>query len=305
MQLFTNFAFLLSIFIIFAQSGLAASKRNITIDDLNPGILLQPNGSWMRSKQGQNTVGGSFSFSNDPNATVSFILPFVSSAIYWQGFKRSDGAQYWVCLDNCSSSDPYTKYILVDGHQDDVRLDDNSTTLFAVTGLLDTTHMLVIRNGQDERFGGRSQITLDAFIITVSDPGTIVNVSSEIPRPTITTQPDPISPTAFVLASGSKGLPSYLIILTLAISLAVFLIILGIVVWWCGFRRAACFGRKKHPMPTKQSHNYPSYSPTPKTGLSPKIVRFREDLTQEFSTAIPIGFNLQADDDPSMGSEQS
>lgn len=62
-------------FALYLTCVVVAQGNNITIDDLDQSVVFQPIQAWKWSAQGVGTFQGTFSFSEEPNATVVFNFP--------------------------------------------------------------------------------------------------------------------------------------------------------------------------------------------------------------------------------------
>ena len=61
------------VFVAYFASVLGA--QNVTIDDLGTSVVLSPLNAWAWSNQATGENNGTFSFSNDERATVTFTFP--------------------------------------------------------------------------------------------------------------------------------------------------------------------------------------------------------------------------------------
>jgi len=62
-------------FACFSAFWSVISAQNVTIDDLDTSVVLSPLELWAWSKEGSGENNGTFSFSNDVSATVTFTFP--------------------------------------------------------------------------------------------------------------------------------------------------------------------------------------------------------------------------------------
>ena len=65
----------LHLLLAFVVSLLASADQNVTIDNLDESVVLSPPPDWGWSDQGHEKNGGTFAFSNSPNATAKFTFP--------------------------------------------------------------------------------------------------------------------------------------------------------------------------------------------------------------------------------------
>lgn len=83
------------------------------------------------------TFRASIALLYDLSLTLILILyrTVSSTAVYWQGFKSLIGAVFYVCLD-CSPSDDISRFITVDGHEDNPELTNIVVRNFVCVKLL-------------------------------------------------------------------------------------------------------------------------------------------------------------------------
>ncbi|KIJ47252.1 hypothetical protein M422DRAFT_778185 [Sphaerobolus stellatus SS14] len=221
---------------------------NASFDDRDPRVVYQPSESWFMSGVVPQAFAGTFMFSEDINASVIFTFPIPATAVYWQGFKQSDGGAYEVCLD-CSPEDENEGYITVDGHDDNAQPSDPPSVLFSLTGLSNSVHKLVIRNRPDPRFGNLSTITVDSFTLTTSSN---VPISATTLRPLPSTltpaaSPSPTNNNGTVASVGantkiSSATERLIIGVVLGVICLLACLLVGLYFWWSR-RLARLYGR--------------------------------------------------------------
>ncbi|KAF9559487.1 hypothetical protein CPC08DRAFT_763248, partial [Agrocybe pediades] len=159
--------------------------RNLSYDDRDP--LLKYQGSWFLNFQGIYNASsvhlmGTLSVTNDSSPNVTFTFPEAVVAFYYYGIERSLGANYSICVD----CDPNNRiFVNIDGVN---RTDDGRNppvVLFSTTFPTPGVHEIILRNEQDSRFNGNSQMTIDKFDLEIVDPDAVPPTQSPSSQSTV------------------------------------------------------------------------------------------------------------------------
>ncbi|KAJ8084835.1 hypothetical protein PM082_003612 [Marasmius tenuissimus] len=216
--------------------------KNITYDDRDTNLKYGPNwyhpGTWNASSVGQS---GTLTSANDLDASVTFNFPEPAIAFYYFGIKRSSGGRYGICID-CDPNKPDFQTIDALNATDDGK--NPPVVLFLKRFDIPGHHVVILRNQNDTRRDpkGKSQITIDRFVLEVVDSSPIPNTPSpspsleiappapslEIasPAPSLTSDTDKLGPPIGSIVGGTIG----------GFLLAIVMIVTG-VYYWCRHRR--------------------------------------------------------------------
>ncbi|KAF9022629.1 hypothetical protein BDZ89DRAFT_1070573 [Hymenopellis radicata] len=151
------------------------SAKNLTYDDRDTDHLRYAGfwfntGSYNASSVGQT---GTLSSTEDFNANVTFTFPEPANAFYYFGIPRCCGGLYAICID-CDPNAPI--FIDIDAVN---RTDDGKNppvALFTKTFDDFGIHEIILKNQNDSRFG-KSQLTIDRFVLQVEDPDAVSSFS--------------------------------------------------------------------------------------------------------------------------------
>ncbi|KAF9019628.1 hypothetical protein BDZ89DRAFT_1072883 [Hymenopellis radicata] len=151
------------------------SAKNLTYDDRDTDHLRYAGfwfntGSYNASSVGQT---GTLSSTEDFNANVTFTFPEPANAFYYFGIPRCCGGSYAICID-CDPNAP--NFIDIDAVN---RTDDGKNppvALFTKTFDDFGIHEIILKNQNDTRFG-KSQLTIDRFVLQVEDPDAVSSFS--------------------------------------------------------------------------------------------------------------------------------
>ncbi|KAJ3774022.1 hypothetical protein FB446DRAFT_844314 [Lentinula raphanica] len=144
---------------------------NLTFDDRDTTDLhyaggWPQNAIWNASNVGET---GTFSYSNNDSANVTFIFPTPANAVYYYGFQRCCGGLYAICVD-CDTNNPIFEMIDAVNTTDDGKnppTKHNQIILWSKNFDKPGIHEILLTNQEDFRFGGFSEITIDRFELQV------------------------------------------------------------------------------------------------------------------------------------------
>ncbi|TDL28348.1 hypothetical protein BD410DRAFT_893381 [Rickenella mellea] len=171
--------------------------RNVTLDDNDSSLSYTQGWQGITSSE---AIGGGYRITGTNGGALHVHLPL---AIYYFGFKQSGGALYGACVD-CAGD--VTKVDSVDAHDSTSTIDRTPVVLYSKTDLDPSIpHVFQLMNFPDVRFGGTSQMSVDAFVVTLADPqsssGITVAPTTVTPTPsTISITNTQLRPTATVIS---------------------------------------------------------------------------------------------------------
>jgi hypothetical protein len=206
---------------------------NVTYDDrdsvfkYSPGWFLT--GTYNATSVGQTGTLASSDITSGVN--VTFVFPAPATEFFYFGIKRCCGAAYLICVD-CDPNDRQFVPINAvdptdDGQNPPVVLYSQK---FSVAGV----HEVILMNQPDLAFGGKSQITLDRFELTVPDPGAATASSTLLSSPSST----PTTNVGALAKSSSSTTSRYLAPILGGILGGLATLLLVIVIWLLVRRRS-------------------------------------------------------------------
>ncbi|KAK1221305.1 hypothetical protein PQX77_015888 [Marasmius sp. AFHP31] len=168
-------------------------SKSVTYDDrdlqnIRYGVSWYTEGTWS-SPSGSGTL----SSTNDLNARLTFTFPQQAIAFYYYGMKRSGGGLYGLCID-CDPDVPVDdkRFENIDALDTSDNGQNPPVVLFSRTFSTPGVHVVVLTNRNDTRVfpSGRSQITVDRFVLEVPDDS-----QPSLQQPSSTTSSIPSSST--------------------------------------------------------------------------------------------------------------
>ncbi|KAK1226067.1 hypothetical protein PQX77_010982 [Marasmius sp. AFHP31] len=116
------------------------------------------------------------------SANVTFDFPEPAIAFHYFGMRRSGGGLYEICID-CDPGEPSFQTIDALNATDDGK--NPPVALFSQHFDIPAHHVVILRNQNDSRFvpGGKSQITIDRFVLEVVDNSPVLVIPSSSPSP--------------------------------------------------------------------------------------------------------------------------
>ncbi|KAF7305146.1 hypothetical protein MKEN_01229800 [Mycena kentingensis (nom. inval.)] len=146
---------------------LPTMSKELSFDNVDPAFQYAA-GQWFQGTF-KNSTGqeDTLASSNSDSASVSFVFPVPATEFFYYGIKRCCGGRYLICVD-CDPSKP-NAFQVIDGVE--LGIDGSAPPVILFSRKFDTPgiHTVHLRNAADPRFGGRSQITIDRFVLSVPD----------------------------------------------------------------------------------------------------------------------------------------